>query len=119
MCTNLVRLPPVSFVLAYIGVIPVADGEEEIDEYVLEYLSGYIGECHASDEDCSAFIEVRPSASRCPRSFATIAFNSLCVFSSHLICTSLCLSACPSSSGISGAARELCVGGLRMRVGNN
>ena len=42
MCTNLVRLPPVSFVLAYIGVIPVADGEEEIDEYVLEYLSGYI-----------------------------------------------------------------------------
>eukprot|EP01043_Picozoa_sp_COSAG02_P102941 COSAG02_NODE_38960_length_422_cov_1.585139_1_plen_82_part_00 len=40
------------------GVIPVADGEEEIDEYVLEYLSGYIGECHASGEDCSTFVEV-------------------------------------------------------------
>jgi hypothetical protein len=40
------------------GVIPVADGEEEIDEYVLEYLSGYIGECHASGEDCSTFLEV-------------------------------------------------------------
>merc|ERR1711871_565337 len=42
--------------LSSIGVIPVADGEE-MDEYVLEYLSGYIAECHASGEDCAAFTE--------------------------------------------------------------
>ena len=45
------------------GVIPVADGDEEIDEYVLEYLSGYIAECHASGEDCNTFVEVSQSAS--------------------------------------------------------
>lgn len=57
---------------------------------MLEYLSGYIGECHASEEECSVFIEVRPSASRCPRSLATIVF-ALSVLFSHLMCTSLCL----------------------------
>jgi hypothetical protein len=52
--------------LSTAGVIPVADGEEEIDEYVLEYLSGYIAECHASGEDCSTFLEVNESASPIP-----------------------------------------------------
>ena len=66
------RLPACVRPLARAGVIPVAAGEEEMDEYVLEYLSGYIAECHASGEDLAAFSEVSQSTcrpTRCARFF--------------------------------------------------
>ena len=35
----------------------MAEGEEELDEMIMEYLSGYISECHTSGEDLAAFTE--------------------------------------------------------------